>query len=140
MTTFEQSDSKVEILSREMDNLKQSTGARETTPLLVSRETERQGSGCSVNIQARCRRRCCLRSKAAWLILLWNLIIVTSLSTFFDPSFYVYSIDSVSAFEAVRVQSFFVIPALYGISVHSFFFSIPWLGVWLIFDGEGTKP
>ena len=54
--------------------------------------------------------------KAAWLILLWNLIIVTSLSTFFDPSFYVYSIDSVSAFEAVRVQSFFIIPALYGIS------------------------
>ena len=116
MTTFEQSDSEVEILSREMDNLKQSTGARETTPLLVSRETERQGRGCSVNIQARCRRRCCLRSKAAWLILLWNLIIVTSLSTFFDPSFYVYSIDSVSAFEAVRAQSFFVMPALYGIS------------------------
>ena len=116
MTTFERSDSEVEILSREMDNLKQSTGARETTPLLVSRETERQERGCSVNIQARCRRRCCLRSKAAWLILLWNLIIVTSLSTFCDPSFYVYNIDSVSAFKAVCAPSFLIIPALYGIS------------------------
>ena len=114
MVSFEQSG--VEILSREEDNLKQTTDAGEDTPLLVSREIERQGRGRSINIQARCHMRCCLRSKAAWLILLWNLIIVTSLSTFFDPSFYVYSINNISAFEAARKQSFLIIPALYGIS------------------------
>ena len=92
--------------------------AGEGTPLLVSRETERQGRGRSVNIQARCRRRCCLRSKAALLVLLWNLIIVTSLSTIFDPSFYIYIINNVNyfVFEAVRKQGFLFMPALYGIS------------------------
>ena len=37
----------------------------------------------------RCRhQRCCLTSKAAVLILLWNLILVAGLKCFFDPSFY----------------------------------------------------
>ena len=39
----------------------------------------------------RCRRqRCCLTSKAAVFILLWNLILVAGLKSFFDPSFYNY--------------------------------------------------
>ena len=67
-------------------------------------------------MKAKCHRRyrCCLRSKAALLMLIWNLIIVASLSTFFDPSFYVYSINNIPSLEGFRSQSFIFIPILYG--------------------------
>ena len=118
MTTYEQSG--IEVLSREVDNSEQSTNARESecVPLLVSLEKDKQGwrDGIKLIIQARYHRPCCLRSKAAILILLWNLIIVTSLNTFFDPSIYIYSINNISKFEAIRNQSFLFMPVLYGSS------------------------
>ena len=107
----------IDILSREREG--QSTDARESgthIPLLVSLDKDKQGWRDRLNIKARCRRPCCLRSKAALLILLWNLIVVTSLSTFFDPSFYIYSINNISKFQAIRDKSFLFIPILYGSS------------------------
>ena len=114
MTAYEQSG--IEVLSRERQG--RSTDVREGAhiPLLVSLGKDKRGGWRDqLNIKARCRRRCCLRSKAALLILLWNLIIFTSLSTIFNPSFYIYSIDNISAFKAIRNRSFLFIPVLYGI-------------------------
>ena len=56
------------------------------TPLLGN---ERQGVFMTLKQKFYCRhQRCCLTSKAAVLILLWNLILVAGLKCFFDPSFY----------------------------------------------------
>ena len=122
MTTYEQSG--IEVLSTEVDNSEQSTDARESEhqQLLVRIKKGKQGWRDRINIQARCHGRCCLRSKAALLILFWNLIIVTSLSTFFDPSIYIYSINNLPKFEAIRNQSYIFMPVLYGISAFLFLF------------------
>ena len=47
--------------------------------------------GCFVKVMSRFRsRNCCLRSsKAALLILVWNLIISFGMLGFFDPSWYI---------------------------------------------------
>ena len=59
--------------------------SRENTPLLGN---ERQRASMRMRPKFHCRRqRCCLTSKAAILILLWNLIIVAGLESFLDPSY-----------------------------------------------------
>ena len=70
--------------------------SRENTPLLGN---EMQRVSMRMRPKFRCRRqRCCLTSKAAILILLWNLIIVTGLESFLDPS-YLGNIDNFLASE-----------------------------------------
>ena len=60
--------------------------AGEGTPLLGN---EMQRASVRMRPKFRCRRqRCCLTSKAAILILLWNLIIVTGLGSFLDPNYF----------------------------------------------------
>ena len=57
----------------------------EVTPLLGKQQ---QALDCCANIRAKFQRRYCLRSKAALLILVWNLIIASGVASFFDPSSY----------------------------------------------------
>ena len=98
---------------REMDESAQPRDVRDSTctPLLVSLERDKRWWRGRLNMRAKCHRRCCLRSKAALLILVWNLIIVASLNTFFDPSFYIYSMNNIPSLEG---QSFIFMPILYG--------------------------
>ena len=56
------------------------------TPLI---RNERQNICTRMRSKFHCRRqRCCLSSKAALLILLWNLILVAGLEGYFDPNFF----------------------------------------------------
>ena len=58
----------------------------ECTPLLGN---ERQGFFMTLQQKFCCRcHRCCLTSKAAILILVWNLFLVVGLRSFFGPHFY----------------------------------------------------
>ena len=123
MAAYDQSG--IEVLqSREMDESEQPRDVRDSThtPLLVSLERDKRQWRGRLNMKAKCHRRCCLRSKAALLILIWNLIIVASLNTFFDPSFYIYSINNVPRLEGIRSQSFIFMPILYGGSAFLFLF------------------
>ena len=123
MAEYDQSG--IEALQcREMNESDQPRDGRDSTrtPLLVSFERDKRWWRGRLNMKAKCHRRCCLRSKAALLILIWNLIIVASLSTFFDPSFYIYSINNVSSLEGIRSQSFIFMPILYGGSAVLFLF------------------
>ena len=57
---------------------------RESTPLLIN---EGQSTWARMQSKFHCRHnRCCLTSKAAILILLWNLILVADLESLLDPS------------------------------------------------------
>ena len=57
----------------------------EATPLI---RNERQNIYTRMRPKFHCRRqRCCVSSKAAILILLWNLILVAGFESLFDPNF-----------------------------------------------------
>ena len=58
------------------------TAARESRPLL------RNEQGCCAIVRSKLHGRCCLRSKATILILVWNFIMVMGLESIFDPSIY----------------------------------------------------
>ena len=59
---------------------------RESTPLLRNKERR---TCARMRSKSHCKhRRCCLTSKAAMLVLLWNLILVAGLECLLDPSFF----------------------------------------------------
>jgi hypothetical protein len=67
--------------------------SRETTPLLGN---ERRRTRTRMQSKFHCRRqRCCVSSKAALLILVWNLILAASFESILDPNFFrtVFEID-----------------------------------------------
>ena len=59
--------------------------SRETTPLLGNRGRNIR-KGTQSNFYCR-RQRCCVSSKAALIILLWNLILIAGLECLLDPNF-----------------------------------------------------
>ena len=74
---------------KDLSTVKENTFAREITPLLS--ENKRKRTHVRIQPKFHCRRqRCCLTSKAAILILVWNLFIVAGLEVFLDPSIYGY--------------------------------------------------
>ncbi len=60
--------------------------SRETTPLLGNKGRKTR-TRMQSNFHCR-RQRCCVSSKAAILILLWNLILVAGLEGLLDPNFF----------------------------------------------------
>ena len=83
MATIEDSDEhEIKDLSTAEENTVRYTYERTR---LVGNKTQ------TTNVKkCRCRyQRCCLTSKAAILILLWNLILVVGLQSFLDPNFFV---------------------------------------------------
>ena len=60
--------------------------SRETAPLL---RIERRNTRARMRSKFHCRRqRCCVSSKAALVILLWNLILVAGFESYLDPNFF----------------------------------------------------
>ena len=60
--------------------------SRETAPLL---RNERRNTRARMRSNFHCRRqRCCLSSKAALLILLWNVILIAGCESYLDPNFF----------------------------------------------------
>ena len=59
------------------------TTARESRPLLRNKQ-----QGCCAIVRSKFHSRCCLRSKATILILVWNFIIVMGLGSTFHPNIY----------------------------------------------------
>ena len=78
------------------------TSASERTPLLGN---ERQRASTRMRSKFRCRhRRCCLTSKAAILILLWNLILVVGLESFLDPYYYGNMLEDIGWYGTIIVN------------------------------------
>ena len=81
------------IEDSQQHQIKDLASAEENIP--TSRETESLLGNERRNIHTRmrskfhCRRqRCCVSSKAALLILLWNLILVAGVESLLDPNFF----------------------------------------------------
>ena len=91
-------DSDTEILrvaDGSYNNIMQTVDSlNEDSPLLG--DTEHKKKSFASKVKSKFKSRCCClwSSKAALLILLWNLIISFSLMSFFDPSLYSNAIDS----------------------------------------------
>ena len=83
MATFEDSQQhQIKDLAGAEENIPTS---RETAPLL---RNERRSIRARMSSNFYCRRqRCYVSSKAALLILMWNLILVAGLKGFLDPNF-----------------------------------------------------
>ena len=54
------------------------------------------GRECYQKVRSKFQRRCCLRSKAAILILIWNMIVAIGIESFLDPSYYANYFNPVS--------------------------------------------
>ena len=82
------------------------SASAECTPLLGS---ERNRVFMTLKQKFHCRSQgCCLTSKAAVLILLWNLILVAGLKSFFDPSFYNYMVGN----ELIDIKSITILSGI----------------------------
>ena len=124
ITSKDPQQCKFEILSREgdtnqqVDNVQKVTDT-EVTPLLGKQQ---QTLDCCANVRAKFQRRYCLRSKAALLILVWNLIIASGVASFFDLSSYtsvLLLLNSTTTFYEQRLQ---VSGGTYGIGAILFLF------------------
>ena len=83
MATIDSKHHEIKDLATDEENISTS---EESTPLIGNEE---QRICARMQFKFRCRRqRCCLTSKAAILILLWNLILVAGLESLLDPSFF----------------------------------------------------
>ena len=88
---------------------------RESTPLLRNKE-RRTSARMQSTARSRCRhRRCCLTSKAAMLVLLWNLILVAGLECLLDPSFFGILFGSIDSLRAtiLSVSTYSVVGFLF---------------------------
>ena len=86
MATIEDSQQyQIKDLASAEENIPDSA-SRETTPLLGNRGRHIR-KGAQSNFYCR-RQRCCVSSKAALLILLWNLILIAGLEGLLDPNFF----------------------------------------------------
>ena len=71
---------------RDLSTAEENISTGESTPLMGNEE---RITCARMQLKFRCRHhRCCLTSKAAILILLWNLILVAGLESFLDHSFF----------------------------------------------------
>ena len=101
-----------------------SSHLKENSPLL--RNTQRHG--CYEKVKSRFKsRRCCIRSsKAALLILVWNLIVSCGISSFIDPNLYIYNniIYYIRRVDGTLVNKFsaYNLAFLYGCSAFLFLF------------------
>ena len=74
---------------------------RETAPLL---RNERRNIRARMRSKFHCRRqRCCVSSKAALLILLWNLIIVAGFESLFDPNLFRGAFETIDDFNTLSI-------------------------------------
>jgi hypothetical protein len=74
--------------AEENNNIIPTSGELETAPLIQNKgQKVRTCARMQSNIHCR-HRRCCVSSKAALLILLWNLILVAGFKSLLDPNFF----------------------------------------------------
>ncbi len=90
------------------------SGELETAPLIRNRG---QRARTCVKIQSNfhCRRqRCCMSSKAALLILLWNLILVAGFESLLDPNFFrvLFETDNFDTLSMISVIMYSVVAFL----------------------------
>ena len=86
------------------------TAARESRSLLGNEQR-----GCCTTVRSKFRSRCCLRSKATILVLVWNFIIVMGLGNIFDPSTYTNTLHFHNVFDSTTIV--YINRVSYGISV-----------------------
>ena len=76
----------------------------ENTPL-IDDGNKRQRASLKLWTKFHCRcQRCCLKSKAAILILFWNFILVVGFESFLDPNFFGYVVGEHDTFSTILVS------------------------------------
>ena len=76
----------------------------ENTPLIDDgNKRQRASSKLWTKFHCRCQR-CCLKSKAAILILFWNFILVVGFESFLDPNFFGYVVGEHDTFSTILVN------------------------------------
>jgi hypothetical protein len=126
---------------KDLASAKENIPTSRETALLLGNERRKTRARMQSNFHCR-RHRCCVSSKVALLILVWNLIIVAGFENFLDPNFFrvIFEIDDYNNTTSLSVSYYVFCGGIsFPLLPSGWVSSILWLGVWLTYGGEDIK-